>query len=78
MEMNGEARGLNALQRSYNACLTQAMQKFMELPKEARVQQAKKEPEFCVDEKRDLYEFMRSKLPIEYENLDRLDEQIYL
>ena len=37
MEMNTQARGLNALQRSYNACLTDAMRKFMELPKEARV-----------------------------------------
>ena len=78
MELNAGQRGLSALHRAYNDCLGTEMRKFLELSKEARVQAAKETKEFCLDEKKKYLDHMRVHQPNEYENLERLDENLYM
>ena len=77
MEMNAATRELSSLHRAYNDCLSNQVRKFMSLTEAQRVVQAKKEPEFCMAEKRTWMEYMRREFPIEHENLDRLDENLF-
>ena len=78
MEMNAPQRVLTGLHRQYNDCLAVQMKEWLELPLETRKQKGKNHPGFCTDEKAKFYNHMRENHPVQYENLDRLDEQLYI
>ena len=78
MEMNPQTRGLSGLHREYTDCLADEMKKFLSLPLAERKQVGKNHPGFCLDQKKAFYAHMRVNNPIEFENMERLDENIYL
>ena len=68
MNLNSERSELTSLHKTYRACVQLKLEKWMneKTPSE--------EPEWCAVEKRNYLDHMRNTLPIEYNNLMRMEE----
>ena len=68
MNVNSDKGQLIKLHRLYNFCLKEKLNDWL------KEQTASQEPEWCVTEKKAYFDHMRLNLPVEYENIMRLEQ----
>ena len=69
MNVNKDKQELFRLHRIYNECLTQKIDEWI-----ASSDTKTTEPEFCATEKNAYIDWMAKKLPVQYENIMRMEE----
>ena len=70
--MNSDRKQLIALHDTYNRCLRARVNAWL-----ANANTEELKTEFCIKEKQAYMTWMRTKLPIEYENVMKLEEGNY-
>ena len=71
--MNTETRTLNQFQKAYLSCIDKRMTEFIT----DAGSQARKEDEFCKEEKKDFFNYMKDHNKTEYENIIRVEQNNY-
>ena len=70
--MDSDRRQLISLHKTYNSCLMNSVESWLRDPKAGQMTE-----DFCLSEKKAYMDWMRTKLPVEYENVQRLEEGNY-
>ena len=71
--MNHETSMLNKFQKAYLSCIDKRMTDFITDANS----QARKEEEFCTDEKRDFFNYMKDHNKVEWSNINRIEQNNY-
>lgn len=71
MNINAEKATLLSLHKAYNKCLKERLDQWL------ADGQARLENEWCVEQRSAYMEHMRNHVPVEYENLKKLEERMF-